>query len=113
MKRRGAGGSSPTSGIPMSTRSGDLDPALAAFLHKNEGMGPEEFYTMVNSRSGLLGVSETSSDLRDLLAREAADPRAADAVSLFAYHARKAVGALAAVLGGVDPLVFPGGTGES
>ncbi len=106
-------GFTPTSGIPMSTRSGDLDPGLAAFLFRNEGMSPEAFYTMVNSRSGLLGVSETSSDLRDLLAREGSDPRAADAVGLFAYHAKKAVGALAAALGGLDTLVFAGGIGEN
>jgi acetate kinase len=106
-------GFTPTSGIPMSTRSGDLDPGLAAFLFRNEGMSPEQFYAMVNSRSGLLGVSEISPDLRDLLEREKSDPRAADAVALFCYQAKKAVGAFAAVLGGVDTLVFSGGIGEN
>jgi acetate kinase len=106
-------GFTPTSGIPMSTRSGDLDPALAAFLHRSEGMEPEDFYTMVTSKSGLLGVSETSSDLRDLFEKEAVDPRAAEAVALFAYSIKKAIGALAAALGGLDTLVFAGGVGEN
>ena len=68
---------------------------------------------MVTRQSGLLGVSETSSDMRDLLARQATDPRAADAVELFCYQARKWVGALAAALGGLDALVFSGGIGEN
>jgi len=68
---------------------------------------------MVNRASGLLGVSETSSDMRDLLAREPGDIRAAEAVALFCYQAKKWLGAYVAVLGGLDTLVFAGGTGEN
>ena len=76
-------------------------------------MTPEQFDSLVNHESGLLGVSETSSDVRDLLAREDRDPRAAEAIALFVYAARKAIGALAAALGGLDVLVFSGGIGEN
>jgi acetate kinase len=68
---------------------------------------------MVNFRSGLLGISETSADMRDLLAIEKDDPRAADAVALFCYQVRKWIGAFAAALGGLDTLVFSGGIGEN
>lgn len=103
----------PTAGVPMSTRSGDLDPALAWYLARTEGMTPEQFNTMVNSQSGLLGVSETSSDMRDLLQYEADDIRAAEAVSMFCYQIKKCIGSFAAALGGVDTLVFAGGIGEN
>jgi acetate kinase len=106
-------GFTPTAGLPMSTRSGDLDPGVAAYLWRSEGMDPAQFYEMVTTRSGLLGVSETSPDLRDLLAREGSDVRAAEAVALFCYQARKWIGALAAALGGLDTLVFSGGIGEN
>lgn len=106
-------GFTPTAGLPMSTRSGDLDPGVAAYLWRSEGMDPAQFYEMVTTRSGLLGVSETSPDLRDLLAREGNDVRAAEAVALFCYQARKWIGALAAALGGLDTLVFSGGIGEN
>jgi acetate kinase len=106
-------GFTPTAGLPMSTRSGDLDPGVAAYLFRSEGMNPEQFYDMVNTRSGLLGVSEISPDLRDLLAQEPSDRRAAEAVALFCYQARKWIGALAAGLGGLDTLVFAGGIGEN
>jgi acetate kinase len=103
----------PTSGLVMSTRSGDLDPSLASYLSETEQMTTEQFYQMVNHKSGLLGVSETSSDMRDLLAHEAQDIRAAEAVALFCYQAKKWIGAFAAALGGVDTLVFAGGIGEN
>jgi acetate kinase len=103
----------PTSGLVMSTRSGDLDPSLAPYLARTEQMTTEQFYEMVNHKSGLLGVSETSSDMRDLLAHEAQDIRAAEAVALFCYQAKKWIGAFAAALGGVDTLVFAGGIGEN
>ena len=103
----------PAAGLPMSTRSGDLDPGLAWYLMRAEGIHPREFNEMVNRRSGLLGVSETSSDMRDLLAREAEDARAAEAIALFCYQARKWIGAFAAALGGLDTLVFAGGIGEN
>lgn len=103
----------PTAGVPMSTRSGDLDPGLAWYFARTEGMTAKQFNEMVNSRSGLLGVSETSSDMRDLLQHEAADVRAAEAVSLFCYQVKKWIGSFAAVLGGLDTLVFAGGIGEN
>ena len=106
-------GFTPTAGLPMSTRSGDLDPGLLSYLSRTEGMTAEQFHTMVNRQSGLLGLSETSSDLRDLLASEANDPRAAEAVALFCYQARKWIGSFAAALGGLDTLVFSAGIGEN
>jgi acetate kinase len=106
-------GFTPTAGLPMSTRSGDLDPGLAPYLERTEQITTKQFYEMINHESGLLGVSETSSDMRDLLAREAADVRAAEAVSLFCYQAKKWLGAYAAALGGLDTLVFSAGIGEN
>lgn len=105
-------GFTPAAGMPMSTRSGDLDPGLVLYFSETEGMNADEFNAMVNHRSGLLGLSETSSDMRDLLDKEADDPRAADAVGLFCYQAKKFIGAYAAALGGLDTLVFAGGIGE-
>jgi acetate kinase len=102
----------PAAGLVMSTRSGDLDPGLVTFLARSEQMTAAQFDRMVNRESGLLGVSETSSDMRDLLARESEDVRAAEAVALFCYQARKWIGAYAAALGGLDTLVFAGGIGE-
>ena len=106
-------GFTPTAGLVMSARSGDLDPGLAPYLARTEQMTTEQFYEMVNHESGLLGVSETSSDMRDLLAREAHDIRAAEAVALFCYQAKKWIGSFAAALGGLDSLVFAGGIGEN
>ena len=106
-------GFTPTAGLMMSSRSGDLDPGLVSYLARSEGMSAAQFQEMVNHASGLLGVSETSSDLRDLLARESDDVRAAEAVALFCYQAKKWIGSFAAVLGGVDTLVFAGGIGEN
>lgn len=106
-------GFTPTSGLVMSTRSGDLDPGVAGFLALTESMDSASYQKMVTHESGLLGVSETSSDIRDLLAREADDVRAAEALALFCYQIRKWIGAFAAVLGGMDTLVFAGGIGEN
>jgi len=106
-------GFTPTAGLVMSTRSGDLDPGLAPYLARTEQMTTQQFYDMVNHKSGLLGVSETSSDMRDLCAIEATDVRAAEAVALFCYQAKKWIGAYAAALGGLDTLVFAGGIGEN
>lgn len=103
----------PTAGIPMSRRSGDLDPGLVAYLARTEGMTVDQFHEMVNSRSGLLGMSETSPDVRDLLARERDDPRAADALAVFCYRVKQTIGAFAASLGGLDLLAFSGGIGEN
>ncbi len=103
----------PTAGVPMSTRSGDLDPGLVWYLARTEGLDAKRFNEMVNFQSGLLGVSETSSDMRDLLDHETQDVRAAEAVALFCYQVKKWIGAFAAALGGLDTLVFAGGIGEN
>jgi acetate kinase len=106
-------GFTPSAGLPMSTRTGDLDPGVAAYLERTERMSTEKIFEMLNHESGLLGVSETSSDMRDLLSREAQDVRAAEAVALFCYQAKKWIGAYAAALGGLETLVFSGGIGEN
>ncbi len=106
-------GFTPTSGLVMSTRSGDLDPGLVCFLANTEGMTTTQFQQMANHESGLLGLSETSSDMRDLLAREGDDVRAAEAIALFCYQVKKWIGSFAAALGGLDALVFAGGIGEN
>jgi acetate kinase len=106
-------GFTPAAGLPMSTRAGDLDPGLVWYLARTEGMSAREFSDMVNFHSGLLGISETSSDMRDLLEREGEDERAADAVAVFCGQVRKWIGAFAATLGGLDTLVFSGGIGEN
>jgi acetate kinase len=103
----------PNSGVPMGTRSGDLDPGLVLYMQRAGALAADAMDDILSRRSGLLGVSETSPDMRDLLAREGTDARAADAVALFCYGVRKAIGALAAVLGGIDTLVFAGGIGEN
>jgi len=103
----------PTAGLVMSTRSGDLDPSLFPYFARTEQMTAKQFSVMVNHHSGLLGVSETSSDMRDLLALETHDIRAVEAVALFCYQAKKWIGAFAAALGGLDTLVFAGGIGEN
>jgi acetate kinase len=105
-------GFTPTGGVPMSTRSGDLDPGLVWYLARTENISAKKFNEMVNFQSGLLGVSETSSDMHDLLDRETKDIRAAEAVALFCYQVKKSIGAFAAALGGLDTLVFAGGIGE-
>jgi len=102
----------PTAGVPMSTRSGDLDPGLVWYLAQVEHVDAQQFYEMVNFQSGLLGVSETSSDMRDLLKQAGSDERAAEAVALFCYQVKKFIGGFAAALGGLDTLVFAGGIGE-
>lgn len=105
-------GFTPASGIVMSTRSGDIDPGVAWYLHKQAGMSVEAYNHMVNFESGLLGVSGLSADMLTLLNNEAANQHAAEAVDLFCYQAKKAIGGLVASLGGVDSLVFSGGIGE-
>jgi acetate kinase len=105
-------GLTPAAGVPMSTRSGDLDPGLAWYLANTEGVDARRFNEMVNFESGLLGLSETSPDMRELLGRETRDERAADAVAVFCYQVKKWIGAFAAALGGLETLVFSGGIGE-
>ena len=102
----------PAAGLVMGTRSGDLDPGVVAYLARADAMSPAQFDRLVNAESGLLGLSESSGDVRDLLAREASDARAAEALDVFCYQAKKWIGALSAALGGVDTLVFAGGIGE-
>ena len=106
-------GFTPTGGVPMGTRSGDLDPGLAWYLARTERMNAKQYNEMVTLQSGLFGISETSSDMRDLLEREVHDVRAAEAVALFCYQIKKRIGSYAAALGGLDTLVFAGGIGEN
>jgi len=105
-------GLAPTGGFMMSTRSGDLDPAIAVHLMRRENLDADALERLVNDQSGLLGVSGTASDMKSLLDRRATDPHAALAVEMFCYQARKHLGALAAALGGVDLIVFTAGIGE-
>lgn len=105
-------GFTPTAGIPMGTRTGSIDPGVLVHLLRTEKMSADELDRFVNHDAGLLAVSGTSADMRDLLASRANDARAADAVDLFCYEIRKSIGAFAAVLGGLDTLVFSGGIGE-
>jgi acetate kinase len=106
-------GFTPAAGLVMGTRSGDLDPGLMSYLALTESMTAAQFQSMVNHESGLIGISESSADVRDLLEREGADARAREAIDLFCYQAKKWIGAFAAALGGVDTLVFAGGIGEN
>ena len=105
-------GFTPAGGLPMGTRAGDLDSGLLSYLATNGELSQEQFAQMNHHESGLLGISETSADMEDLLQQEASDNRAAEAVALFCYQAKKLVGAYAAALGGLDVLVFAGGIGE-
>jgi len=105
-------GFTPTSGLTMSTRSGDLDPGVAWYLMEFEKLTPKQFSRLINHESGLLGISETSADMRELMELENTDKRAAEAIELFCYQTKKWVGAYAAVLGGLETLVFAGGIGE-
>jgi len=105
-------GFTPTSGLPMGTRTGDLDPGVAWYLMQSEKLSPEQFNHFINYESGLLGISETSSDMRDLIKIQNTDIRAAEAIELFCYQTKKWIGSFAAALGGLDTLVFSGGIGE-
>ena len=106
-------GFTPTAGIMMGTRSGDLDPGLFNYLSRQEGLSAAQIQKLVNHESGLLGVSESSADVRDLLQREGSDLRAREALDLYCYLIKKWVGSFAAALSGVDVLVFAGGVGEN
>jgi acetate kinase len=105
-------GFTPAGGLVMGTRSGDLDPGLVSYLARVDGLDAAAFDRLVNAESGLLGLSESSADVRDLLAREAQDERAADALAVFCRQAIKHAAAMTAMLGGLDTLVFAGGIGE-
>lgn len=103
----------PASGIPMSTRSGDVDPGLVRYLAESEHMTPEVFDDMITNQSGLLGVSGLSSDMKELIEHQDDTNEARDAVDLFCYQAAKSIGALATALGGVTAIIFTGGMGEN
>jgi acetate kinase len=105
-------GFSPTGGFMMSTRSGDLDPGILLYLLDEKGYDCRKIEDLVNYKSGLFGVSETSPDMKTLLNERQNNPKASQAVDMFCYQLRKYIGALAAVLGGIDTLVFTGGIGE-
>jgi len=106
-------GFTPAGGLTMGTRPGDLDPGVVWYMMQSGNLNPKQFNNLINHESGLLGISETSSDMQDLLSRESGDVRAAEAVALFCYQAKKWIGAFAAALGGLDTLVFAGGIGEN
>jgi acetate kinase len=106
-------GFTPAGGVMMSTRSGDLDPGVLIYLLREKQRSAATLDRLVNHESGLRGVSATSPDVRDLLARAADDPRAAEAIALFCYQAKKFLGALVATLGGLDTLIFTAGIGEN
>jgi acetate kinase len=105
-------GLTPTGGLVMGTRTGDLDPGVLLYLLREKRYDAAALERLVDREAGLLGVSGTTSDVRALLAARDGDPRAALAIALFCYQARKHIGAMAAVLGGLDMLVFTGGIGE-
>ncbi len=102
----------PTAGLVMATRSGDLDPGLLVYLMRQEKLTADQLDELVNKQSGLMGISASGSDMKDLLAKRDQDKAAAEAVDIFCYQARKWIGALAAALGGLETLVFSGGIGE-
>ena len=105
-------GFSPTGGCMMGTRSGDLDPGLLLYLMNEKRWDARQIDRLVNHQAGLLGVSGISSDMKTLLEKRDLESNAAQAVEMFCYHLRKHLGALTAVLGGLDTLVFSGGIGE-
>jgi acetate kinase len=105
-------GFTPSGGLMMGTRSGDLDPGVLIHLLRDKGYNAEQLDALVNHRAGLLGVSGLSSDMKTLLEQRQREPHAAQAVELFCHQLRKHIGALTAVLGGLDTLVFTGGIGE-
>jgi len=105
-------GFTPTAGLVMGTRPGDLDPGLLVYMMRVQRMAPDQMDDFISRRCGLLGLSETTANMGDLLARRADDTRAAEAVDVFCYQARKFAGALTAAMGGLDTLIFAGGIGE-
>jgi acetate kinase len=105
-------GLTPLEGLVMGTRSGDVDPGALLYLLEQGRMSAEQMNRLVNKESGLLGVSGTTGDMKVLLQTMQRDARAAEAVDLFCYRVKKYIGAYAAVLGGLDVLVFAGGIGE-
>jgi acetate kinase len=105
-------GFTPTGGLMMGTRTGDLDPGVLLYLLTEQGIRPDQLRTLVNKQSGLRGVSGQTSEMRELIELAEVDRDAANAINLFCYVAKKQLGGLVAVLGGIDMLVFTGGIGE-
>lgn len=107
-------GMTPAEGLVMGTRSGDLDPAILLYLARELRATPDEIDDLINKKSGLLGVTGKSSDMRDVqAAADAGDQRAKLALAIFCYRIRKYIGAYAAAMGGIDAVVFTGGIGEN
>jgi acetate kinase len=106
-------GLTPAGGLVMSTRMGDIDPGVLLHLLKSEGLDIESLNRLVNSESGLLGASGSSADMAELLESESSDPRAAEAVALYCYQAKKFLASLVGALGGIDSLIFTAGIGEN
>ncbi len=107
-------GFTPLAGLPMGTRSGDLDAGILEYLMGRHGMDIKEMVSVLNKKSGVLGVSGVSSDFRDLCAaRDQGNARAALALDMFTYGVKKYIGAYAAAMGGVDAIIFTAGVGEN
>ena len=108
-------GMTPLEGLVMGTRSGDLDPAIVNVIARKEGMSSSEVDTLLNTQSGLLGISGLTNDMRELQAelKEHDDRRVRLAIEIFCYRARKYIGAYLAAMGGADAVVFTGGIGEN
>jgi acetate kinase len=108
-------GMTPLEGLVMGTRSGDLDPAIVNVIARKEGMSPSEVDMLLNTQSGLLGISGLTNDMRELQAelKEHEDRRVRLAIEIFCYRARKYIGAYLASMGGADAVVFTGGIGEN
>lgn len=104
-------GFSALDGLPMGTRCGQIDPGVVLYLIEQKGMDPHDVMKLLYQRSGLLGLSGSTSDMRELLASE--QPEARQAIDYYVFRARREIGALTAVLGGIDALVFCGGIGEN
>jgi acetate kinase len=106
-------GLTPAGGLVMGTRSGDIDPGVLLYLLEEKERSPSTVDYLVNQRAGLIGISGSSSDMRDLLAREATDPHAAQAIEIYCYQAKKYLAAMAAAIGGLDTLIFTAGVGAN
>ena len=106
-------GLTPLEGLVMGTRSGDMDPAVATFIMAKENLSPKEMDNILNKKSGLLGISGISNDMRNLSEQEGKNPRAALAIKMFCYRIKKYIGSYMAVLGHIDGIVFTGGIGEN
>lgn len=107
-------GFTPLDGLQMGTRSGAIDPSVVLYLMKNEGLSPDEMNTLLNKKSGFLGVSGITSDSRDLIqAANEGDDRSQIAIDIFRYQIKKYIGSYAAAMGGIDAVVFTGGIGEN